>query len=754
MSITGSNITCSPDRVRIGGEVLALRIAVAGNPNSGKSTIFNALTGAHQHVGNYSGVTVEKKEGIVHHDGREVIFIDLPGTYSLDAYSPEERIAMRTLLDGSLQAVLYVADAGLLERSLLLAVQIREIGLPVVIACNMMDEVRKNGQDIDFLKLSASLGAHALPTIGPSGEGVDEAFHAVERLALREQGAPLTVSYGPLLDPALEELSAIVSRSHPKILRTYGPVSSRWLALKLIENEETAWAAVAEASKTDVSAYRAVEKVCSGVRNRLQQEKRMLEDVIAEHRFAFSRQAVESCMTNRSAGSRLTLTDRLDRVLVHSVLGAAVMLAVLWSMFNLVIEVGAYPQEWLESAFTWLGDTVRNALPEGLLASLLVDGVINGLGSVLSFVPLIVILFAIIAFLEDSGYMARMAYLADRIFHFFGLQGASVMPYIIAGGIAGGCAIPGVMATRTMRSPKEKLATMLTLPYMACGAKLPVVLLLAGTFAPAYSAGMLFAAVMFGWFMALAVSLLLRQTLLRGESTPLVMEMPPYRWPTLRGIAIHCWERTWMYLRKAGVVLLPVSILLWAAMTFPSLDPLIDQHYSTLLADIESRLAAPDLQDDARQTLESRKEEVESARKSAALRNSIAGRMGMWMEKFTAAAGFDWRTDVALIGGIAAKEVIVSTMGTAYSLSADVSEDDAPLRELLAKDKSWNLGSAAALLVFVLLYSPCFVTLVVMKEESGTWKWVFFSIFFNTAIAYGIAVAINRTFPVWGQWIA
>ncbi|MCR4667618.1 MAG: ferrous iron transport protein B [Desulfovibrio sp.] len=738
-------------RANIGGLTYSLRIALAGNPNSGKTTIFNMLTGAHQHVGNYSGVTVEKKEGILRRNGREIIFLDLPGTYSLSAYSQEERIASETLLTGTEQAVLYVADAGLLERSLLLAAQIREMGQSMVLACNMMDELHAQGHDLDFKRLSKRLGVKALPTVGTRANGIDELFSSVEKAALEDPAPPLHISYGPLLDPALGELGDLVERKHPEVLKNYGVAPARWMALMLLEGNAIAWEAF---DGLPENIRQEAQKICDETTERCAAGDKRVEDIIAVERFTFCRDVVRECLlTGDKTRARMTLSDKLDTVLAHSVWGAVAMIAVLYIMFNLVIFVGAYPQEWLEEAFAWLSGRLREILPDGFFCSLVTDGVIDGLGGVLSFVPLIIILFLLIAILEDSGYMARMAYIADRLFHFFGLHGTSVMPYIIAGGIAGGCAIPGVMATRTMPSPMEKLATMLTLPYMACGAKLPVVLLLAGTFFPGNTANVLFMTVLASWAIAFIMALLLRLTILRGESTPLVMEMPPYRWPTLRSILIHGWERTWMYLRKAVVVLLPVSIILWALMTFPSLPAEQALEFDNQKGQIERKMQISGVTGEQKAELREQIDKIEKEQEAAGLRHSIAGRMGLLLEQFTSPVGFNWRTDVALLGGVAAKEAIVSTLGTAYSLGSEIEEDDAPLSALLKLDPSWNAGVAMSLLVFVLLYSPCFVTLVVIRQESGSWKWVVFSILFNTALAYCAALLVYQTYEIWGKWL-
>jgi len=752
-------------RTLIGGLAYSLRLAIAGNPNCGKTTVFNALTGAHQHVGNYSGVTVEKKEGFIRHEGQEIILVDLPGAYSLSAYSQEEVVARNVLLGGAVQAVINVVDAGILERGLLLTAQLREMGLPVVIACNMMDEARAAGISIDFLRLSELMGASALPTVGTAGNGLREALSAARQAALdapangaTTQGADdappfgggqaLRISYGPLLDPILETMEHRIAASPGLAASPYGHCAPRWLALNLLQDDDEAIAAL---QKADPNLAADMAQVCRFVQDELRSIGRDTEGIIADGHSGFVRQIAAACIVKTGDRHRLSLSDRLDRVLAHAVWGALIMLGVLYAMFQITIVLGSYPQGWLEGAFSALAGQVQGALPDGLFASLLVDGVIAGVGGVLSFVPLVLIMFALIAIVEDSGYMARMAYIADRVFQFFGLHGASVMPYIISGGIAGGCAIPGVMATRTMRSPKEKLATMLTLPYMACGAKLPVYLLLVGTFFPHNAANMMFAIIMLSWVLAFCVALLLRKTVLRGEATPLVMEMPPYRMPTLRGICIHCWERTWMYLKKAGTVLVPLAMLIWAAMTFPALDPETALPYENEIARLSAQLEREDISDQSRDLYENSRAKVQEELEAERLRRTLAGSLGTWLEGVTAYAGFSWRTDVALIGGIAAKEAIISTLGTAYALGAQDPEDPASLAELLRSDPSWNQGTALALLIFVMLYAPCFVTLVVIRQESGSWKWVAFSIAFNTLLAFGMAVGVYQTYRFLGM---
>ncbi len=442
---------------------------------------------------------------------------------------------------------------------------------------------------------------------------------------------------------------------------------ARWVALKILENDTVVLEEVGRLMP-DVSAALLAEReeVARHVQDTLRTSP---EAVIADYRYGYIRSVLRTGAVRReSTRDRLAFTDKLDKVLTNTILGPIIMLGVLYAMFQLTFVLGAYPQGWVEEGFGWLGDSVSALLPNGFVKSLIVSGIIDGLGGVMSFVPLIVIMFTLVALLEDFGYMARMAYMLDRVFRAFGLHGASVMPFIIAGGIAGGCAIPGVMATRTLRSPKEKLATLLTLPYMACGAKLPVFLLLVGVFFPENPARTMFLLTLAGWAAALLMARILRSTIIRGESTPFVMELPPYRTPTLRSVLTHCWERTWMYLKKAGTVLVAVSILIWASMTFPTLDPQQAAPLEAQIAALQEKVDALPEEDAARAPLEDELAAAEARLSEEALRYSFAGRLGMAIEPFTRPVGFDWRTDVALLGGIAAKEAIVSTLGTAYSL--------------------------------------------------------------------------------------
>lgn len=691
-------------------------IALAGNPNCGKSTLFNAMTGSHQHVGNYPGITVEKKEGYADVNGLPVKIIDLPGTYSLTAYSLEERVARRVLLNDRPHAVIDITDAGTLDRHLYLAVQLMEMGIPFVLGLNMMDETRQKGISINLELLSKRLGIPVIPTVGRTGEGVRELLETACRTAQENQGEswqPRQLSYGPDLDPALAEMTALIEQ-HSFLA---GMFPARWVALKYLEADAEIMRIGHEKDKEISDTLEGmVREVTVHLSETLETYP---EAMISDYRYgyisALLRDGVVS--TPENARNRVAFSEKIDKVLTQRLIGPVIMLAIMYLMYKVTFAVGEIPMEWIQDAFAWLAGVVEDIMPDGLVKSLVVSGVIEGVGGLFGFVPLIVVVFLFIAVLDDSGYMARIAYMLDRIFHFFGLHGCSVMPFIISGGIAGGCAVPGIMATRTLRSSKERLATILTAPFFACGAKLPVFLLISAVFFPEKGPLVMFLLTLAGWLIALVVARILRSTVISGEGTPFVMELPPYRLPTLKGVLIHTWERTFAYIKKAGTVVLAITIVIWAAMTYPQLPESEAEKYSS-------------------------SDEVQMA----ALRYSIAGRIGVGLESVTQYAGFDWRSNIALIGGFGAKEVIVSTLGTAYSLSGEEDETSENLIQRIQADQHWkdNIPAAVSLLLFVLLYSPCFMAVVVIAKEAGSWRWGLFSMIFNTLLAYVVSVAVYQ----------
>ncbi len=708
-------------------------IALAGNPNSGKTTLFNALTGARQHVGNYPGITVERKEGIINLKGTRVKLIDLPGTYSLSAYSQEELVARNFLVNEKPDIVVDIVDATMLERHLYLAIQFFELGIPMVLALNMMDDAKRQGLIINTEKLSQLLNCPVVETVARSGQGKRELIETAIQHAKQDRNnqTPLEISYGAELDLVLDTMTEIIQQ-HQFMTDRY---PARWIALKYLEDD----AEIIRYGKLNGKVSEKLEAIVKNTKDHcLRTLKVSPEAIIADYRYGLINSILKQniIIQEKSRQERIDVTTKLDAVLVNRFVGPILMIAILYGMFQITFSVGEIPMGWLENLFSWIAATATRLIPEGLLQSLVVSGIIDGVGGVMGFVPLITIMFLMISFLEDSGYMARVAYMLDRVLRIFGLHGYSAMPFIISGGIAGGCAVPGVMATRTLRSPKEKLATLLTAPFMPCGAKLPVFMLLVAAFFTEYKAQMMFSITLFAWIMALLVAKLVRSTVIKGKSTPFIMELPPYRLPTLQGIFIHTWERTWQYIKKAGTVILAVSILLWAAMTFPGLP---EQQQNQFEKERQIALNTTTAATERQQMVN----EINNREGQTALRHSIAGRIGTSLEPVSGLAGFDWRTNIALVGGFAAKEVIVSTFGTAYSLGDVDPEAADTLSARIASDPSWNKFTALAMIVFVLLYAPCVVTVIAMAKESS-WSWAIFATVFNTVLGFGMAVAIYQ----------
>jgi ferrous iron transport protein B len=716
----------------------ACAIALAGNPNAGKTTVFNALTGARQHVGNYPGITVERKVGTAKAGDTELRITDLPGTYSLTAYSQEELVARRVLIEEKPDAVINVVNAGVLERNLYLTVQLLEIGVPLVVSLNMMDEAKRQGLTINVKRLSELLGAPVIETVARTGRGVEETALAAARLADKRKGEklPLVISYGPDLDPVIAEMAEMLGQAGFSDA-DYAP---RWLAIKYLEGDAEVMDMI---RGRDQGLAERLGQMAERVADHCQKTLGTYpEALIADYRYGFISSILKQDVVQLNRIDRVALSDRIDTVLTHKLLGPAAMLGILYAIYQFTFVVGDIPMGWMADFFSWLGDVAGAALPEGHLRSLVVSGVIDGVGGVLSFVPLIAIIFLIISFLEDSGYMARIAYMLDRLFRMFGLHGCSVMPFIVSGGIAGGCAVPGVMAARTLRSRREKLATVLTAPFMTCGAKLPVFLMLVAIFFPDNQAQAMFLVTLAAWLIALLVAKLLRSTVISGPSTPFVMELPPYRLPTLRGMCIHTWERTWHFIKRATTVVLPISILLWAAMTYPGLPESEAEQFETARTQIEAQMAEAETlgDEDLVAGFEDALAEVEAEEAMAALKNSLAGRFGVALEGVTKWAGYEWRTNIALAAGFAAKEVIVSTLGTAYSLGETDPEEAEPLMERLKNEPGWTMAKGVSLILFTMLYAPCFMTVFTIRQESGSWGWAVFSMVFNTALAFAAAV--------------
>ncbi len=715
------------------GAKRSLRIALAGNPNSGKTSLFNALTGARHKVGNYPGVTVEKKEGSLKRNGRVYHFIDLPGIYSLTAYSQDEVVARDFLLEEKPDLVVDVLDSTNLERHLYLCLQFLELGLPVIGALNMSDEAESKGLRIDAGVLSSLLGLPLVKTIGSRGVGLDALLDTIDSVADSGYGKAIDADT-PLSQRLPSETSAPVPMASDKELGKaaancsivngaldYGTeiesrlvplrqlifsdkdfsarYPARWLAVKLLEKDADADTRLSDHRRADEVRHVASEAI-TWLETHFGRDA---EIVVSEQRYGYIRGALAEAVS-RVRIDDFSTTEAIDRVIMNRFLALPIFVLVLWGVFQTTFLLGEYPILWLEMFFGKFAGLVSGFLPEGWIRSLIVDGIISGVGGVFSFVPLIVILFFLLSVLEDTGYMSRAAFASDKLLHAFGLHGQSIFPMILGFG----CSVPAMMAARALKNRRDRIVTILVIPMMSCGAKLPVYALLSAAFFPNNRASAVMAVYGIGVVLSLLSALVLRRTVLKGEATPFVMELPPYRMPTLNGLLWHVWDKTLQYLKKAGTVILGASVLIWIMVNFPVYKPAVDNISSAN-------------SDNAAFAASSAETNVNAA---LALEYSAAGRIGKFVEPVFRPLGFDWRVSVAMLTGFAAKEVVVSTLGVLYAAGEDA--DERRLSDALRSDPGFDALTAFILMLFVLVIPPCFATLATIKAELG-WAWLGFS---------------------------
>lgn len=665
-----------------------LRVALAGNPNSGKTTIFNALTGARQHVGNWPGVTVEKKEGTCRIGDREISVVDLPGTYSLTAYSLEEVIARDFLVEEKPDVVIHIVDASNLERNLYLTTQLLELGANVVLALNMSDVAAARGDRIDVEQMAALVGCPVVATVGHREQGIRELVAAV--VGAVEAPASGEVPHIHYEAPVEEEVVKLVERiqAQGELSQRYPP---RWLAIKLLEADEKVldrFAAVTGGGEI----LEAAERAQTHLGNHFGDD---IETIIADSRYGFATGVVKQAV-QKAPADRLTISDKIDKVVTNRLLGIPIFLALMWLTFKLTFDVGAIGADWIEAAVAWLGAMLSGVLPEGRLQSLVVDGIIGGVGSVLVFLPNILIIFFAISLLEDSGYMARAAFIMDRLMHKMGLHGKSFIPMLMGFG----CNVPAIMATRTLETRKDRMLTILINPLMSCSARLPVYVLLAGAFFAEQAALVILSLYVLGIVLAVLMGKLFRRFLFPGPEAPFVMEMPPYRLPTLKGTTIHMWERGSLFLKKAGTIIFAAAVLMWFLCTFPG--------------------------------------GVEYASEA-----SYAGRIGHAVEPVVQPLGFDWRGSVALMSGFAAKEIVVGTLGILYGFGGEeVTEEHEGLQAAL--QNAMTPLVAYTFMVFTLIYVPCMAVIGVMKRELGSWKWTAFGVGYTLVLAWVMSFLVYQ----------
>ncbi len=685
-----------------------LRVALAGNPNSGKTSLFNALTGGRQHVGNYPGVTVEKRSGSFLAGGQRFEVLDLPGTYSLNSFSPEERIAQDALLWDRHDVVVVVVDSTALKRSLVLLVQVMQAGGNPVLALNMADEAQAAGQRIDLQQMRKLLGFPVVETVGNRGHGAEELTRAI-REATDHPVKRHRLVLGERLEQALAAINDVL-----------GEQANDWIATRLLVGDEDITDRMREDSLEGRKAVDEARELARRIEAETGDDTSLF---VTERHFGFVDGLLREVVTQQSRGDARATTQAVDGILVHRLLGLPIFAAVMYAIFWITFSVGEIPMGWIEAGFGWLGGAIGGlwaAGAESPLQSLLVDGVIAGVGGVVVFLPNIILLFFGLALLEDTGYMARVAFLMDRVMHRFGLHGRSFVPMMTGFG----CSIPGIMATRTLENERDRLTTMMVLPLMSCGARLPIwMLLVPAFFAPAWRAPMLFFIYAFGVLLALVLALVLRRSVLRGEEAPFVMELPPYRMPTLRAVITRMAERSWIYLRKAGTVILGISIVMWFATAYPNKGSY----------DVDAQVAEG--------TLQLSEAEIENVRVAEDLRYSIAGRIGTGLEPVLEPLGFDWKMGSAMVGAFAAKEVFVAQMGIVYSMGETDEESDG-LRGVLARDYDPLVG--LSLMLFLLIATPCMATVAITKREAGSWKWAGLQFFGLTAVAWVISLVVYQ----------
>ncbi len=680
-------------------------VALVGNPNCGKTSLFNYVSGAHERVGNYSGVTVDAKEGIAYFEDYEFHIVDLPGTYSLSAYSPEELYVRKQIVNHTPDVILNVLDASNLERNLYLTTQLIDMHLRMVCALNMFDEAEKRGDSIDHKSLGNLLAIPMVPTVFKSGRGVQELFHTIIEIYERKiKEGHIHINHGKYIEKGIEDVRDLLYTDEG-VKRRY---STRFVAIKLLEGDSQ----IEEYARTLPHAEE-IFAVRDNAAKEIEQElKTDAETAIMDAKYGFINGALQE--TEYGIGAKqdtYEVTHLIDHVITHKYLGFPLFFAVIFLMFEMTFTIGQYPADWIEEAVAWFGNYVSTYMPDGPLKDMTVDGIIGGVGSVIVFLPQILILYTFISFMEDSGYMARAAFIMDKPMHKMGLHGKSFIPLIMGFG----CNVPAIMATRTVESRRSRLITMLIMPFVSCSARLPIYIMIVGAFfAVEYQAFILICIYATGILTAIVASRILSRFLVKGEDTPLVMELPPYRFPTAKAILRHTWEKGKQYLKKMGGIILVASIIVWALGYFPRTP--------------------------------------EGTPLSQHQEQSYIGRIGKAIEPVFYAQGFNWKLDVGLVAGVGAKEIVASTIGVLYSGDSSFGDDE----EVVSGDTKYNVLrqkmeaegitalSAVAFLLFVLLYFPCTAAIIAIKNESGSWWWAVFAIVYTTAVAWIVSALVYR----------
>ena len=676
-----------------------INVALVGNPNCGKTSLFNFASGSHERVGNYSGVTVDAKEGHAEYFGYKFNIVDLPGTYSLSAYSPEELYVRKQIIENTPDVIVNVIDVSNIERNLYLTTQLVDMDLNVVGALNMYDEFVSRGDKLDYKVLGELLGMPFVPTVFKTGEGIENLFKTIidvyEGQTVEGNTKPrhIHLNHGKYIEKAIDDVKAEIQKDE-KIRYKY---STRFLAIKLLEKDPKIEDTVRHFSN-GAEVLKVRDKSAAYI---FEETKEDSETAIMNAKYGIIHGALKEAGCERGTKTdTYQLTHLLDSIITNKYVGFPIFFLFLYIMFEATFTIGQYPMDWIDSCVGWLSNAINANMPDGPLKSLIVDGAIAGVGAVIVFLPQILILYAFISFMEDSGYMARAAFIMDKLMHKMGLHGKSFIPLIMGFG----CNVPAVMATRTIESRRSRLITMLVLPLMSCSARLPIYIMIIGTFfAVKYQSLIMISLYVVGILLSILMSRIFSKWLVKGDDTPFVMELPPYRFPTFKAIMRHTWEKGKQYLKKMGGIILVASVIIWALGYFPHNENLDNQ---------------------------------------AQQEQSYIGRIGKAIEPVFRPQGFDWKLDVSLIAGVGAKEIVASTMGVLYAddeTVADDTEDNTQkyqvLRQKMEADGITPLV-AFSYLLFVLIYFPCIATVAAIKGETGSWKWAMFAATYTTVLAW------------------
>ncbi|MFN8257306.1 MAG: ferrous iron transport protein B [Bacteroidales bacterium] len=711
-----------------------INLALIGNPNCGKTTLYNFASGSKERVGNYSGITVDIKTAVFKFKDYTFNITDLPGTYSLTAYSPEELYVRNFILSNLPDVIVNVVDASNLERNLYLTTQLIDMDVNMVIALNIYDELQKKGARLDYHTLSEMIGIPIIPTVSSKGKGIAELFQKI--IDVYENKVPqsrhIHINYGKTIENSILKIQSKLKIEQNLWLTDQ--VSSRFLALKLIENDKEVIHFIEECENfQDINETAKLER--EKLKNFYNEDS---ETTVTDARYGFISGALKETY-RESHIKRRRKTDIIDTFLTHKVFGYPIFIFFIWLTFQSTFTLGQYPMEWIDVSVAALGNFLQEQMAPGMLKDLLIEGIIGGVGSVIIFLPNILILFFFISLMEDTGYMARVAFLMDKIMHKIGLHGKSFIPLIMGFG----CNVPAIMATRTLENRSDRLLTILINPFMSCSARLPVYLIIIGAIFPAYAGTMLFSLYISGIVIAALMAIVFKKTMFKSKEAPFVMELPPYRMPTLKSTSLHMWHKGQQYLSKMGGIILVASIIIWSLGYFPRDNyqiRFLNEQADSILQ-LNSKITGNSI------TIQQNQAKVDSLLLQAKLSqsgNSYIGRIGKFVEPVMRPLGFDWKMSVSILTGITAKEVIVSTLGVLYQTESNSGEGTDNLKNSLKKDHHLTPLAALSFLVFILIYFPCIAVVAAIKKETGKWKWAFFVVVYTTLLAWLVSFMVYQ----------